>query len=360
MWLREVAAGERGIGEAQDGDADRGRQQRERLVDADQRQGDRWQPGRDRSEDLHALAREVQERRRRQGHQHRRQRDRIRGNHRSPARIAARTRPPSTADGRLAVVWVNAIRAPQDRPGSTDRKSMPPRTVRNSGSASRPGSSGLAHGDVDADAGHVADEQRSGQESERNPRAARRIAMKTRRPTAQGRTPSGSGRRPRPRAGRWPPRPGRPWPRPGRREPARRPEHGISEERHERGIQAGLRWQAGDLGVADAERHDEGRDRSGRRSRPCRGRTADSRASSTRGAVRTGRPGAHARTRARRGDPRWTAGRVIASPWRSGGRGRARTASVTDLAGARVPAPGASWLRAELDPEVRSQRRSCR
>ena len=44
-------------------------------------------------------------------------------------------------------------------------------------------------------------------------------------------------------------------------EPARGSEDRVGQQRHERRVQAGLGRQAGDLGVPDAQRHDQGRDR---------------------------------------------------------------------------------------------------
>ena len=99
--------------------------------------------------------------------------------------------------------------------------------------------------------------------SDRNPSAASRIRDEDQGDQqGQGRLPSGCGRRTATARGAM----GRPAEGRGRRvraddEPPGRAEDGIGQQRHERGIEAGLGRQSGDLGVADAQRHDQGRHR---------------------------------------------------------------------------------------------------
>ena len=104
-----------------------------------------------------------------------------RGSQRSPARMAASTKPPSTAEGTLAVVCDRAIpRAPRIALGSTFRKSTPPRTFRASDNGRPPRIFGIWPRATLMPT-PVMYPTRSGRDrnSERNPRVARRMAMNT-------------------------------------------------------------------------------------------------------------------------------------------------------------------------------------
>ena len=119
----------------------------------------------------------------------------------------------------------------------------------------------LAHGDVDADAGHVPDQQRPGQEfgQESQGRQAHRDEHERHQQGESRRHPDPVVGRDRER------RDCRTHKRRGGGirsddESARRPEDRVRQERYERCIQARLGRQPGDLGVPDAQRHDQGGD----------------------------------------------------------------------------------------------------